>query len=144
MLPIVPKPPQLFKSLTVAAVVAAWVWASGCATGRQAGGDQLSGVASFYSDALAGRLTANGERYDPQKATCAHRTLPFGTWLKVTLVDSGVTAHCRVNDRGPFKRGRVVDVSRSVADALGLRERGLAPVRLTVVPRPSKAGRGGA
>lgn len=100
----------------------------------------MEGLASYYSDSLAGHTTANGEVYDPQRATCAHRTLPFGTWLRVTRVDTGVHATCRVNDRGPFKRGRVVDVSRRVAQALGLTVVGVAQVRLQVVPRPSWAG----
>lgn len=93
------------------------------------------GVASFYHDSLAGRRTASGARYDPNDATCAHRTLPFGTVLRVEDVDSGRSAVCVVNDRGPFVEGRVVDVSKSVARELGFQEKGLTRVRLHVVER---------
>ncbi|MFN7132594.1 MAG: septal ring lytic transglycosylase RlpA family protein [Myxococcales bacterium] len=91
------------------------------------------GLASFYSDALHGRTTANGEKYLREKPTCAHRTHRFGTELRVTVLDSQRSAVCRVNDRGPYVRGRIVDVSRSVARALELEDRGVAPVRVEVV-----------
>lgn len=94
------------------------------------------GMASYHADALAGRRTASGERYNPQKPTCAHRTLPFGTWLLVTVQKTGARARCRVNDRGPFTRGRVVDVSRKVARQLGLLRAGTARVRLQRVAGP--------
>ena len=91
------------------------------------------GVASFYSDALAGRKTANGERYDPGAHTCAHRTLPFGTVVIVEEPTSGRSSRCRVNDRGPFSGGRIIDLSRKVAVDLGIIEQGVARVRLRVV-----------
>lgn len=91
------------------------------------------GVISWYSDSLAGRLTASGERYRPKLATCAHRTLPFGTRVRVVLPQSGAEAECRVNDRGPFVDGRVLDVSRSVAERLHLIDAGLAEGRIFLV-----------
>ncbi|MDA9433391.1 septal ring lytic transglycosylase RlpA family protein [Bradyrhizobium sp. CCBAU 51627] len=89
----------------------------------------LHGVASFYSDTE----TASGERFDKDEMTAAHPTLPFGTKLRVTDVSSGRFVTVRVNDRGPFVRGRVVDVSPSAAEALGMRDKGVANVRLDVV-----------
>jgi len=98
------------------------------------------GEASFYSDRLAGRRTANGERYRPNQATCAHRTHAFGTVLVVTVVDSGSKTTCRVNDRGPWAKGRILDVSRSVAKRLGFVSQGVARVRLEPVAKTPTGG----
>lgn len=93
------------------------------------------GVASFYADSLAGRRTANGDRYDPNDATCAHRTLPFGTVIKVEELDTGRSAVCVVNDRGPFVEGRIVDVSKRVAKEIGFQQKGVTRVRVHVMDR---------
>ena len=88
------------------------------------------GVASFYTE---GTQSANGERFDTHKLTAAHRNLPFGTRLRVTNVTTGRSVTVRVNDRGPFVPGRVVDVSYSAAETLGMVKRGIAKVKLDVV-----------
>src|SRR2546423_1731703 len=88
------------------------------------------GVASFYTE---GTQTANGERFDTHKLTAAHRTLPFGTRLRVTNVTTGRSVTVRVNDRGPFVPGRVVDVSYSAAETLGMAGTGIAKVKLDVL-----------
>ena len=88
------------------------------------------GIASFYTE---GTKTASGEQFDTHDLTAAHPTLPFGTKLRVTNVTSGQSVTVRVNDRGPYVRGRVVDVSHSAADALGMVGKGLANVKLEVV-----------
>src|SRR5882724_9142901 len=87
------------------------------------------GLASFYTE---GTQTASGERFDTQELTAAHRTLPFGTRLRVTNVTTGQSVTVRVNDRGPFVPGRVVDVSHSAAETLGMVEGGIAKVKLDV------------
>jgi rare lipoprotein A len=87
------------------------------------------GVASFYSETE----TASGETFDRNAMTAAHPTLPFGTRLRVTDVSSGRFVTVRVNDRGPFVPGRVVDISPSAAEALGMVDKGVANVRLDVV-----------
>jgi len=99
---------------------------------RDADGTRVAshGVASFYSE---GTRTASGEKFNKNDLTAAHRTLPFGTRLRVTDEDTGRSVTVRVNDRGPFVRGRVVDVSRSAAVALGMIDKGVANVRLDVV-----------
>jgi rare lipoprotein A len=89
-----------------------------------------NGVASFYSEPQG---TASGERFDPQELTAAHRTLPFGTRLQVTNVATGKSVTVRVNDRGPFVKGRDVDVSYSAAQALGMVHSGVADVKVDVV-----------
>jgi rare lipoprotein A len=88
------------------------------------------GVASFYSEE---QQTASGERFDPHELTAAHPTLPFGTRLQVTNVATGKSVMVRVNDRGPFVKGRVVDVSYSAAQALGMVHSGVANVKVDVV-----------
>jgi rare lipoprotein A len=88
------------------------------------------GLASFYKE---GTQTASGEKFDANELTAAHRTLPFGTRLRVTNVATGRSVTVRVNDRGPFVPGRVVDVSYSAAETLGMVGGGVAKVKLDVV-----------
>ena len=88
------------------------------------------GIASFYTE---GTKTANGEKFNTHDLTAAHPTLPFGTRLRVTNVTTGQAVTVRVNDRGPYIQGRIVDVSYSAADALGMVGKGLANVKLDVV-----------
>ncbi len=88
------------------------------------------GVASYYTE---GTKTASGEKFNTLEMTAAHPTLPFGTKLLVTNVASGRSVTVRVNDRGPYVQGRVVDVSYSAADALGMVGKGIAKVKLDVV-----------
>jgi len=88
------------------------------------------GIASFYK---TGTLTASGERFNTNDLTAAHRTLPFGTRLRVTNVVTGQSVTVRVNDRGPFIPGRIVDVSYSAASTLGMVDGGVAKVKLEVV-----------
>ena len=92
--------------------------------------DATYGLASFYS---YDPHTASGEKYNKQELTAAHRTLPFGTRLRVTDVATGRSVTVRVNDRGPFVPGRVVDVSASAAESLGITGKGVAKVKLDVV-----------
>jgi len=91
------------------------------------------GLASYYSEGLR---TASGEKLVPGELTAAHPTLPFGTRLRVTRVDTGRSVVVRVNDRGPFVNGRIVDVSHSAAEQLGLTGRGVAKVKIEVVRQP--------
>jgi rare lipoprotein A len=88
------------------------------------------GVASFYTE---GTETASGEKFDTHELTAAHPTLPFGTKLRVTNATTGRSVTVRVNDRGPYVHGRVVDLSYSAADALGMVDKGVANVKLDVV-----------
>jgi rare lipoprotein A len=88
-----------------------------------------SGIASVY--AYSGEKTASGERVSPHAMTAAHKTLPFGSKVRVTNLRNGRSAVVRINDRGPFVRGRIIDVTPAAAHALGFS--GLAPVKLDVV-----------
>ena len=91
--------------------------------------DGSVGIASFYKYEAK---TANGEQFNPRELTAAHRTLPFGTRLRVTNVATGQSVSVRINDRGPFIPGRVVDVSLSAAEVLGMVDRGITKVKLEV------------
>jgi rare lipoprotein A len=95
------------------------------------------GDATWYGGRLAGHRTANGERFDPRQMTAAHRTLPLGTWVEVTRIDTGQRVRVRINDRGPFgHRKRVIDLSRAAAEALDMRRVGVARVEIRVVRGP--------
>ena len=96
----------------------------------------FEGVASYYHDSLHGNLTANGETYDREALTAAHRTLPFGTVVDVKNRANGKVVRLRINDRGPFVRGRVIDLSRRGARELGFLKQGLADVRVEIVSSP--------
>jgi len=95
-----------------------------------ASGDAKVGMASFYTE---GSRTASGERLNPNELTAAHPSLPFGTRVRVTSVDTGRSVVVRVNDRGPFVKGRALDVSYSAAKQLDMTERGVARVKMEVL-----------
>ncbi|MEO8248146.1 MAG: septal ring lytic transglycosylase RlpA family protein [Burkholderiales bacterium] len=101
--------------------------------------DAQRGKASWYGEPFHGRKTANGERYNMYELTAAHKTLPFGTVVKVKDLDSGRSVRVRINDRGPFVSGRVIDLSKAAADKLGIADDGVKPVSVTVVDKPPEA-----
>ena len=94
---------------------------------------QLAGVASYYSDEFHGRKTSNGETFDMHDLTAAHRTLPFNTKVKVTNLENSKSVVVRINDRGPFKDDRVIDLSFEAAKQIGLIANGTASVRLEIL-----------
>ncbi len=91
------------------------------------------GMASFYHDKFQGRTTASGEPFDQDALTAAHPNLPFGTEVIVTRPDTGREVTVVINDRGPFVRGRIIDLSKRAARELGIINRGVAPVMVTMV-----------
>jgi rare lipoprotein A len=90
------------------------------------------GLASWYGQQFRHRRTASGERYDMRDLTAAHRTLPLETVVRVTNLENNRSVMVRINDRGPFARGRVIDVSREAAELLGMTKAGVVPVRIEV------------
>jgi rare lipoprotein A (peptidoglycan hydrolase) len=100
-----------------------------------AGGSGLVGMASFYGGRFHGRLTASGARFNQNGLTAAHRSLPFGTRVRVTHLGSGRSVDVRINDRGPFVGGRIIDLSHGAAGVLGMHGQGVARVQVTVLGR---------
>lgn len=92
-----------------------------------------TGLASFYSDNLQGRKTANGQVYDKMKMTAAHRSLAFNTKIKVTNLENKKSVIVIINDRGPFVEGRILDLSRAAAKKLGFVDKGVVKVKLEVI-----------
>lgn len=124
------------------ALLVATAVSTGCRTIRRAPEARVieRGIASWYGPGFHGRTTANGERYDMHALTAAHPSLPFGTWVEIRNLDNGKTCRVRINDRGPFVRGRIVDLSYAAARSIDMVGPGTARVELAVVgpgaPRP--------
>ena len=111
---------------------------AGCSTSPFGGSDsahgyKAEGKASYYGSRHHGKRTASGERFDQHALTAAHRTLPFGTRVRVTNLVNGRSVEVRINDRGPFHRRRVIDLSRVAAERLGMVRRGRVPVEVQVL-----------
>jgi rare lipoprotein A len=122
-------------------VVLLCVFIAGCVATHHVGEPGLpekDGKASYYAGKYAGHPTASGEIFDPDAITAAHRTLPFGTRVRVTRTDGadGPSVVVRINDRGPFKDGRVIDLSKAAAQQLRMIGEGVVPVQLKVVSYP--------
>lgn len=110
------------------------------ASGLQ-GGQTQRGEASYYAPYFNGRRMANGERFDPRSNAAAHKTLPLGTVVRVTNLENGRSAVVEVKDRGPFVRGRIIDLTPRTAEHLDMKEDGIAPVSVTPLRLPGKEGR---
>jgi rare lipoprotein A len=102
-------------------------------------GQTESGVASWYGHPYHGRAAANGEIYDMEKMTAAHRTLPFNTWVRVYDLDNDKTTEVRIIDRGPFVEGRIIDLSHAAAKQVEMIGPGVARVRIEVISTPPDA-----
>lgn len=126
--------------LLLAPLLPLLLWA-GCArrpvSPEEAPSFRQVGEASWYGPDFHGKTTANGERYNMLLMTAAHRTLPFNTLVRVTNLDNGRTAVVRINDRGPFLKGRILDLSYTAARALGANLPGVIRVRIEVVGKAS-------
>ncbi|GBE29334.1 MAG TPA: septal ring lytic transglycosylase RlpA family protein [Bacteroidetes bacterium] len=96
-------------------------------------GEYISGFASYYGPNFVGRPTANGEIFDPRQMTAAHKTLPFNTLLKVTLVSTGKSVIVRINDRGPFVNDRILDLSEGAAEKIGLKQMGVGYINAQIL-----------
>ncbi|MBI5542820.1 MAG: septal ring lytic transglycosylase RlpA family protein [Deltaproteobacteria bacterium] len=130
--------------LPLLATAALGALATGCSHARPSSspGSEEEGEASFYSRSVEGRPTASGTIYQAERMTCAHRTHPFGTWLRVTrLDDERRSVEVVVEDRGPFVSGRIVDLSWAAARKLGMLGDGVIPVRVRVRGRSATGAR---
>ena len=104
-----------------------------CNSGMLDTGDTQIGMASWYGGKFHGRITTNGERYNMYKISAAHRTLPFGTLVRVTSLESNESVIVRINDRGPWIPDRVIDLSYGAAKKIGMVDEGVARVRLDII-----------
>lgn len=106
---------------------------AGCAGRQQPSRDGETGVASYYGEQFRGRATASGEKYDPDQLTAAHPSHPMGTRVRVTNLKNGRTVVVRINDRGPYRPGRIIDLSARAAKEIGLLADGIAKVQVQAV-----------
>lgn len=131
------------RSVLLFSILAAVLW-TGCGKKTKVRvpvvpriGSTEEGLASWYGHPYHGRRAANGEIYDMEKLTAAHRTLPFDTWVEVHNKKNGKVITVRITDRGPFIDGRIIDLSRAAARSIEMLGPGVAPVRLVVTSRPA-------
>jgi len=129
---------QLFNQYKTIGLCVLLVFSTGCSSvPMQSPSDLIgyteTGQASFYAWKYQGRKTASGERFNQYAKTAAHRALPFGTKVKVTNTKNGKTVVVKINDRGPFVKGRVIDLSSSAFSAIGDTNAGVIPVKIQVV-----------
>jgi len=122
---------RLLAHVALATLVCAW----GAAAEKSEGKKKIyqEGVACWYGKDFHGKKTANGERYDMYKLTAAHRTLPFGTIVEVTNLSNDKKVNVRINDRGPYTKGRIIDLSYAAAKEIGMVRSGIARVQLRIV-----------
>lgn len=125
------------KTLFTAALLAAFLPFAGTAMAAKAApGQTQKGIASYYHDSLHGNKTASGQVYNKNRLSAAHKTLPLGSKVKVTDTKTGRSIVVKVNDRGPFVKGRIIDLSRAAARKLGIVKRGIARVEVQVLSTP--------
>ncbi len=136
------------RALCTVLVACAVLLASSCAKKSRASvprmprkGETQTGIASWYGVPYHGRRAANGEVYDMNKLTAAHREYPFETVVRVRHLGNRKEVDVRITDRGPFVDGRIIDLSRAAADRIGMVKEGVTKVRLKVVRAPAKAAR---
>lgn len=122
-----------FLPKAIAAALFTLATVSGGVIAPPAEAHSISGAASYYGKRFHGRTTANGERFDMHAMTAAHRTLPFGTKVRVTNRNNGKAVIVRINDRGPYSGGRVIDLSRAAAETIGMIRAGVISVNIEVI-----------
>ncbi|NEX20332.1 septal ring lytic transglycosylase RlpA family protein [Thiorhodococcus mannitoliphagus] len=125
------------KTLFTAALLASFVpFATTALAASATPGQTQKGVASYYHDSLNGNKTASGQIYNKNRLSAAHKTLPLGTKVRVTDTKTGRSIVVKVNDRGPFVKGRIIDLSKAAARKLGIVKRGVAKVEVKVLSTP--------
>lgn len=140
-----------FQSQVCSAALLALLLLAGCAKKKPSAatpvpprvGQTETGIASWYGEPYHGRRAANGEIYDMEQLTAAHRTLPFHTWVRVLNLTNSKSVEVRITDRGPFIEGRIIDLSRAAARQIEMIGPGIVPVRVTVIangPPPPASG----
>lgn len=133
---------RLHSICNILLTVVLFIVGAACTSSKPTAGQRgytEEGKASYYSNKLHGRKMANGQPYNRNRLTAAHRTLPFGTKVKVTNLQTNKSVKVKITDRGPFVKGRVVDLSEAAAKRLGYINAGIVPVKMKVVkPAPTR------
>ena len=130
----------MYKSLFSSALIALMLLVGVNAQAAVAVGNAQTGKASYYHDRFHGRKTASGVRYNKNELSAAHKTLPLGTQVRVTDSRSGKSVVVKINDRGPYAKGRVIDLSRAAARQIGLVNKGVSKVKVEVLSVPKRRG----
>ena len=123
----------MWRALIISSLFGLLAGCSWLPFGTEQGGYNAEGEASYYGAKHQGKRTASGERFDMNQLTAAHRTLPFGTRVRVTNLNNDKSVLVRINDRGPYARRRIIDLSRKAAQQLDMLRSGVAPVRVESV-----------
>lgn len=141
-----PRPIHAGPAIFAAIVAASLALSSGCARKTSARvpppvkpariGETQTGIASWYGPPYSGRRSADGEIFDMEKLTAAHRTLPFDTWIQVTNLSNKKRVDVRITDRGPFVNGRIIDLSLAAAREIDMVTAGIVRVRIKVIKKP--------
>lgn len=131
----------MFNKILTAVVVSILISLPMSASASVKQGQTQKGVASYYHDSLHGRKTASGEVYNKRILSAAHKSLPLGTKVRVTKASGGKSIVVKINDRGPFVKGRIIDLSRRAARALGIINSGVAKVKVEVLSVPKRRRR---
>jgi len=131
----------MLNKILTAAVIAVLISLPMSASARVKQGHVQKGIASYYHDSLHGRKTASGEVYNKRLLSAAHKSLPLGTKVRVTKVRNGESIVVKINDRGPFVKGRIIDLSRRAARELGIVSSGVAKVKVEVLSVPKRRRR---
>jgi rare lipoprotein A len=131
----------MINPLTTSTLIALLLLIGVDAQARVSPGHTQDGVASYYHDRFHGRKTASGAAYNKNALSAAHKSLPLGTEVRVTDARSGKSVIVKINDRGPYAKGRVIDLSRAAAREIGLTKKGLAKVKVEVLNMPQKGRR---
>lgn len=124
------------RFILIAAAFGSMVCSGESLTSEPRQGSGEVGIASWYGYPYHGRTAADGTIYDMEQSTAAHRTLPLGTWVRVTNLQNRTFVDVRITDRGPFVDGRIIDLSRAAARTIDVLDRGLAPVRVDIIDPP--------
>ena len=128
----------MFNKLLTLAIIAILISVPMSASARAKAGHIQNGIASYSHDSLHGNKTANGEIYNKRRLSAAHKSLPLGTKVRVTKLSNGKSIIVRINDRGPFIKGRIIDLSRRAAKDLGIIHSGIAKVKVEVLSVPKR------
>ncbi len=128
----------MMQKVLILLILSGFLLSGSCSVSKESGRNTVykfyqKGEASWYGPGFNGKKTASGEIFDMNKLTAAHKKLAFGTKVRVTNLNNNKSVIVRINDRGPYKKGRIIDLSKKAAEKIGLVQSGVAPVKIEIV-----------